>query len=149
MKILSAVAILALCVSCSATNVAKKPELVDQANKKLAGNNQPEEVTMIIPTEELAFVDIINQFDKKSIIAQLGEPAKADDVKIKGSNKIVASIWHYHYINTDGNGHYYQTTELDFIEGKVVQVVFINNDGSEGDSPEGQTYDIPRPIPNN
>jgi hypothetical protein len=95
-----------------------------------------------IPTLEQDFVNTINKFSKEQIIAQFGEPAKADDVKIKQTGKVVASIWQYHYINTDINGAYYQTTELDFIDGKVVMVAFLNNDGAEG--PEsGQQYDIP------
>jgi hypothetical protein len=99
-----------------------------------------------IPTAEKAFVAVINQYDQAKIIAQLGEPAKADDIKLKDSGKIVASIWHYHNINTAEDGSYYQTTELDFIDGKVVQVVFLNNDGSEGPD-KGQTYDLPQAEP--
>jgi hypothetical protein len=93
-----------------------------------------------IPTQEKAFVDSINKFDQKAITAQFGEPAKAEDVKIKDSGKIVASVWHYHHINTAEDGSYYPTTELDFIDGKVVQVVFLNNDGSEAKN--GKTYDL-------
>ena len=63
-----------------------------------------------IPTEEKAFVAVINQFNKAKIVELLGEPARADDVKVKGSGKVVASIWHYHNINTDENGVYYPTT---------------------------------------
>jgi len=100
-----------------------------------------------IPTLERDFVNAINGFDKGKIIAQFGEPAKADDVKIKGTKKIVASIWQYHFINTAADGSYYPTTELDFIDDKVVTVVFLNNDGSEGDT-EGQKYDIPNSPPN-
>lgn len=96
-----------------------------------------------IPTEEKAFVDIINKFDKTKIVELLGEPAKADDVRIKGSDRVVASIWHYHNINTAEDGTYYPTTELDFIDDKVVMVVFMNHDGSE-DSESGQTYDLPQ-----
>ena len=99
-----------------------------------------------LPTTEKAFVDAINKFDKKSIIEKLGEPAKTDDVKLKGSDKVVASIWQYHNINTAEDGSYYPTTELDFIDGKVVQVVFLNNDGSEADV-KGQTYEIPQNAP--
>jgi hypothetical protein len=47
------------------------------------------------------------------------------------SGKLVASIWQYHYLNTDEKGEYYQTTELDFMDDKVVMVVFMNNDGKE------------------
>lgn len=99
-----------------------------------------------IPTEEKAFVAVINQFNKAKIVELLGEPAKADDVKVKGTGKIVASIWHYHNINTDENGTYYPTTELDFVDDKVVQVVFLNNDGSEANDGAGKKYDA-QPMP--
>ena len=102
-----------------------------------------------IPTEEKAFVAAINQFNKAKIVELLGEPAKADDVKVKGSGKVVASIWHYHNINTDENGVYYPTTELDFVDDKVVQVVFLNNDGSEandGKTKDGKVYEL-QPMP--
>ncbi|NOS94894.1 MAG: hypothetical protein HOP26_00545 [Methylotenera sp.] len=96
-----------------------------------------------IPTEEQAFVKAINSFTKAEIIEQFGEPAKADDVKIKGSGKVVASIWLYHFINTAADGAYYETTELDFIDDKVVMVAFLNNDGAEG--PEsGKQYELPQ-----
>jgi hypothetical protein len=95
-----------------------------------------------IPTVERDFVNAINGFDKAKIIAQFGEPAKADDVKIKGTNKVVASIWQYHFINTNVDGVYYETTELDFIDDKVVTVVFLNNDGAEGAN-DAQKYEVP------
>lgn len=96
-----------------------------------------------IPTLEQDFVKSINKFTKAEIIEQLGEPAKADDVKIKGSGKVVASIWQYHFINTAADGAYYETTELDFIDDKVVMVAFMNNDGAEG--PEsGKQYEFPQ-----
>ncbi|MES2500403.1 MAG: hypothetical protein V4605_08600 [Pseudomonadota bacterium] len=98
-----------------------------------------------IPTTERAFVDAIGNFTKAQIIEQLGEPAKADDIKLKDSGKVVASIWQYHNINTAEDGSYYETTELDFIDDKVVQVVFLNNDGSERD--EGQAYELPAELP--
>lgn len=95
-----------------------------------------------IPTIEKDFVNAISKYDKNQIVAQFGEPATADDVKIKGSDKIVASIWHYHFINTTPEGAYYETTELDFIDDKVVMVVFLNNDGSEGIQ-DGKKYEMP------
>lgn len=95
-----------------------------------------------IPTLEQDFVNSINKFTKAQIIAQFGEPAKADDVKVKTTGKIVASIWQYHFINTAADGSYYETTELDFIDDKVVMVAFMNNDGSENAQP-GQQYQIP------
>lgn len=108
-------------------------------------DDTPSNITEI-PTGERDFVAAINGFDKSKIIAQFGEPAKADDVRIKGSGKIVASIWQYHFINTAADGSYYETTELDFIDDKVVTVVFLNNDGSEG-ADNGQTYEMPGAKP--
>lgn len=108
-------------------------------------DDTPSNITEI-PTGERDFVAAINGFDKSKIIAQFGEPAKADDVKIKGSGKIVASIWQYHFINTAADGSYYETTELDFIDDKVVTVVFLNNDGSEG-ADNGQIYEMPSAKP--
>lgn len=99
--------------------------------------------TVEIPTIEQDFVKSINKFTKAQIIEQFGEPAQADDVKVKGTGKVVASIWQYHYINTSADGEYYETTELDFIDDKVVMVAFMNNDGAEG--PEsGKKYDMPK-----
>lgn len=95
-----------------------------------------------IPTLEQDFVNSINKFTKEQIIAQFGEPAKADDVKVKTTGKIVASIWQYHFINTAADGTYYETTELDFIDDKVVMVAFMNNDGAE-DAENGQQYQVP------
>ena len=99
-----------------------------------------------IPTEEKAFVDAINKVDKATIVAQFGEPAKAEDVKIKDSGKIVATIWHYHNINTAADGSYYPTTELDFIDDKVVQVVFLNHDGTEANDGAGKKFEA-QPLP--
>lgn len=102
--------------------------------------------TNTLPLEEKAFVDAINKFDKAKIIAQLGRPAKEDDVKLKDSGKIVASIWQYHNLNKAADGTTYLTTELDFVEDKVVQVVFLNNDGAESNN-SGQTYEVAPPSP--
>lgn len=98
--------------------------------------------TQEIPISEQDFIKVINHFSKEQIIAQFGEPAQADDVKIKGTGKIVASIWQYHYINTDAEGTYYETTELDFIDDKVVMVAFLNNDGIDK-TEQPQQYEIP------
>ena len=135
MKLLMILALTAFCAACSSVNT-KQSESAPTNTKSLS-------VEMKLPTEEKAFVKAIEQLNKKAIVEQLGEPAKADDVKIRGSNRIVASIWHYHKINTDENGVYYQTTELDFIDEKVVQVVFLNNDGSEDVTAEDHAYEMP------
>ncbi len=83
-----------------------------------------------IPTAEKAFVDSIHGFDKKQIRAQFGEPAKIEDIRSQ-SGDLNASIWQYHHLNTNDKGEYYETTELDFVDDKVVTVVFMNNDGTE------------------
>ena len=83
-----------------------------------------------IPTNEKDFIASINGFEKAKIIEQFGEPSNVEDIAT-ASGKPVASIWQYHYLNTDEKGEYYQTTELDFINDKVVMVVFMNNDGTE------------------
>jgi hypothetical protein len=89
-----------------------------------------------IPTSEREFVAVINQYDKTKIIEQFGEPAKKDDMKLASSGEVIASIWQYHFINTNPEGAYYETTELDFIGDKVVMVVFMNHDGEERISAE-------------
>lgn len=110
----------------------------------LMAEESPTPATKInIPIEERAFVDAINGFTKEQIVAHFGEPSKADDVKIKGTNRVVASIWQYHNINKAENGVFYPTTELDFIDDKVVQVVFLNHDGEEMPAQEGESSIYP------
>lgn len=111
----------------------------------VAPDGEKDAVITELPTEEHAFVQAIGKLDKAKIVALLGEPAKADDVKLKDSGRVVASIWHYHYINTSPEGTYYETTELDFIDDKVDVVVFLNNDGSETE--QGKTFEVPAQIP--
>jgi hypothetical protein len=84
-----------------------------------------------IPTTELEFVESINQFSKAQIIEQFGEPAVMDDLRLADTGEVIASIWRYHFINTNPDGEYYETTELDFLGERVVTVVFINNGGQE------------------
>lgn len=112
--------------------------LLSFGNAALAGAS-----TEKLPEDEQGFVDAISKLTKSEIVAKLGEPARAEDVKLKDSGRVVASIWHYHNINKDAAGEYYQTTELDIIDDKVSVVVFLNNDGT--DDAEGQTYEIPSP----
>ncbi|PCI58467.1 MAG: hypothetical protein COB34_05280 [Methylophilaceae bacterium] len=136
-RLLLVLALTILVAACASTSPITKK--TDQPTSKDQTNTG-----MVLPTEEKAFVKAIRNFDRKAIIAQWGEPAKADDVKIKGTNKIIASIWHYHYVNTDENGNYFETTELDFIDDKVVQVVFLNNDGSDTVENKSQPDEIPK-----
>lgn len=111
-----------------------------------AGEIKTEPMVSELPTEEKAFVDAVGKLNKAKIVELLGEPAKAEDVKLKDSGRVVASIWHYHYINTAADGEYYQTTELDFIDDKVNVVVFLNNDGID-QAPAGQKYEVPEVKP--
>jgi hypothetical protein len=97
-----------------------------------------------IPSNEKDFVTRIHGFEKAQIIEQLGEPSQKEDIQ-SASGKLVASIWQYHYLNTDEKGEYYQTTELDFMNDKVVMVVFMNNDGSEK---KAETNSSPQSNPN-
>jgi len=97
----------------------------------LAGNTEGVPPASEIPTAEQEFVAVINQYNKAEIIAQFGEPAKMENMKIASTGEVIASIWHYHFINTDPQGEYYETTELDFLGDKVVMVVFMNHDGQE------------------
>ncbi len=135
MKRLLVISLIALCTACSSTGDVATSESTYQQNPGRT-----------LPLEEKAFVLAIEKLNREEIVKELGEPAKADDVKIKGTNRVVASIWHYHNINIDENGKYYQTTELDFVDDNVVQVVFLNNDGSEEVKKEEdqKSYEIPK-----
>ncbi|HEY3301707.1 MAG TPA: hypothetical protein VGJ90_13125 [Methylophilaceae bacterium] len=102
-----------------------------------------------IPTSEKEFVAKINGFEKDKILNQFGAPSKQDDVKNVGG-KVIASIWQYHNLNTDEKGAYYQTTELDFVNDKVVMVVFMNNDGADlptAASPESTPEAVSEVLP--
>ncbi|HSH88121.1 MAG TPA: hypothetical protein VK958_12830 [Methylophilus sp.] len=113
--------------------------LITLSSTALAGNT-----TEKFPEDEQGFVTAIGKLKRSEIIALLGEPARAEDVKLKDSGRVVASIWHYHNINKDPHGAYYPTTELDLIDDQVSVIVFLNNDGSDATS--GQTYEI-QPTP--
>ena len=98
-----------------------------------------------IPIAEKAFVASINGYDKAQIIEQLGEPTNKNDITNAKTGKLEASIWHYHNLNTDEKGEYYKTTELDFVNDKVVLVVFMNNTGE--DTSYDLRSDAPMPKP--
>lgn len=99
-----------------------------------------EESPRVLPKDERGFVDAIGKLKRAEIVAMLGEPAKAEDVTLKDSGRVVASIWQYHNINVDANGQLYQTTELDIVGDEVGVVVFMNHDGSEPE--KSQTYEV-------
>lgn len=100
-----------------------------------------------IPLTEHEFVDRIKTVDKSQILAQLGEPARAVDVKDDATGEVMGSIWHYNYLNTGENGDYYKTTELDFVGDKVVTVVFstVEDDGDDAAPDEQTRPDLSRP----
>jgi hypothetical protein len=100
---------------------------------QLPNANTPNSATGDIAVTEKEFVAGISGIDKSKIVEQFGEPSKRDDIT-NPDGKVIASVWHYHYLNTDEKGAYYQTTELDIVDDKVVMVVFMNHDGES--SPE-------------
>lgn len=84
-----------------------------------------------LPTEEKAFVKAIASYKKAEIVAQLGEPAKKQDLTSEETGEVLASIWEYNAINTDEHGQYYASTELDFVGEKVDVVVFMNDNSDK------------------
>ena len=97
-----------------------------------------------IPTDYLEFADVIGLLTPEEIIELIGEPAKKLDLKMKSSNEVIASSWYYHNLNTDENGNFFPTTELDIIDGYVESVVFLNN-VDENSNFEGKKFDTKRP----
>ena len=97
-----------------------------------------------LPVDEKSFIEAISRFNKDEILKALGEPMSKEDIKMKSSDEIVASVWQYHHINTAEDGSYYPVTELDFLDEFVETVVFQNNNGQPSGSPS-QTYKIQKP----
>jgi hypothetical protein len=97
-----------------------------------------------MPTDYLEFANVIGLLKPEEIVELIGEPAKKLDLKMKSSNEIIASSWYYHNLNTDENGNYFPTTELDIIDGYVESVVFLN-DVDENSNFEGQKFDTKSP----
>lgn len=97
-----------------------------------------------LPVDEKSFIEAISRFNKDEILKALGEPIHKEDIKMKSSDEIVASVWQYHHINTAEDGSYYPVTELDFLDEFVETVVFQNNNGQPSGSPS-QTYKIQKP----
>ena len=63
---------------------------------------------------------------------------------MKSSSDVIARTWYYHNINTDENGNYFPTTELDIVDGYVESVVFMN-EVDETTTIEAKKYDVERP----
>ena len=97
-----------------------------------------------MPTDYLEFANVIGLLKPEEIVGLIGEPAKKLDLKMKSSSEVIASSWYYHNLNTDGNGNYFPTTELDIIDGYVESVVFLN-DVDENSNFEGQKFDTKNP----
>ena len=97
-----------------------------------------------LPTMDLRFVEQIGILTPDEIIMILGEPAKRIELKMKSSNDVIARTWYYHNINTDENGKYFPTTELDIVDGYVESVVFMN-DVDETTTIKAKKYDVERP----
>jgi hypothetical protein len=97
-----------------------------------------------LPTMDIRFVEKIGILTPDEIIMILGEPAKRIELKMKSSNDVIARTWYYHNINTDENGNYFPTTELDIVDGYVESVVFMN-EVDETTIIEAKKYDVKRP----
>ena len=109
-----------------------------QADERQADVENP--IIEEMPTDYLEFANVIGLLKPEEIIGLIGEPAKKLDLKMKSSNEVIASSWYYHNLNTDGNGNYFPTTELDIIDGYVESVVFLN-DVDENSNFEGKKFD--------
>tara|TARA_B110000967_G_scaffold143543_1_gene146813 strand:- start:1280 stop:1690 length:411 start_codon:yes stop_codon:yes gene_type:complete len=109
-------------------------------------NETVKEVPIVseLPTAYKKFVEVIGILTANEIIAILGEPAKKIELKMKSSDDVIARTWYYHNINTDDDGSYFPTTELDIVDGYVESVVFMN-DVDENTITEAQKYDVDRP----
>lgn len=77
-----------------------------------------------IPLTEQGFVEQIKVSDKSRIIEHLGKPARAVDITDDTTGEVMGAIWHYYYLNTNDQGEFYKSTELDFVGDRVVTVVF-------------------------
>tara|TARA_B100000768_G_scaffold161335_1_gene161367 strand:- start:1946 stop:2356 length:411 start_codon:yes stop_codon:yes gene_type:complete len=109
-------------------------------------NENVKEVPIVseLPTPYKKFVEVIGILTADEIIAILGEPAQKIELKMKSSDAVIARTWYYHNINTDDDGSYFPTTELDIVDGYVESVVFMN-DVDEDTITEAQKYDVERP----
>ena len=112
------------------------------ANDNQADTDNP--IIVEMPTDYLEFANVIGLLKPEEIVGLIGEPAKKLDLKMKSSNEVIASSWYYHNLNTDENGNYFPTTELDIIDGYVESVVFLN-DVDENSNFEGQKFDTKNP----
>lgn len=82
-----------------------------------------------IPLDEHDFVDAIPKLAPQQVVDLLGEPAESITVTDDRSGNVIGVIWNYTYLNTNDEGDYYSTTELDWVDDKVVNIVFSNGEG--------------------
>ncbi len=108
------------------------------------GNVKEVPIVSELPTPYKKFVEVIGILTADEIIAILGEPAKKIELKMKSSDDVIARTWYYHNINTDDDGSYFPTTELDIVDGYVESVVFMN-EVDETTTIEAKKYDVERP----
>ena len=84
-----------------------------------------------IPTNEEAFLSVIGSVDQVKLVELLGDPAEVMILRNQENGEVVGAIVHYRYINTNNEGEYYKTTELDYLDGRLVMVLFSNSDIQE------------------
>jgi hypothetical protein len=84
-----------------------------------------------IPTNEEAFLSVIGSVDQVKMVELLGDPAEVMILRNQENGEVVGAIVHYRYINTNNEGEYYKTTELDYLDGRLVTVLFSNSDIQE------------------
>jgi hypothetical protein len=85
------------------------------------------ELTGLQSTVEQAFISHVQEINKDQILAEFGQPSQKEDL-VGDDAKVFASIWRYHNLNKDEKGVTYPVTELDFVDDKVVLVVFMNDE---------------------
>lgn len=79
-----------------------------------------------LPTDEYGFVEAVPGLSKAKIAELLGDPSESIVVTDPRSGKVVGQIWRYEYLNTNLDGDYYKSTELDIVGDKVVNIIFSN-----------------------
>jgi len=77
------------------------------------------------------------------LLKSLASQQKKIEIKMKSTNDVIASTWYYHNLNTDAEGRYFPTTELDIVDGYVESVVFMN-EVNESTDLEGNKYVVPK-----
>lgn len=87
-----------------------------------------------LPTDENGFVDAVPGLSKTRIAELLGDPSESIVVTDPRSGKVVGLIWRYEYLNTNLDGDYYKSTELDLVGDRVVNIIFSNTGVNRTDS---------------